>query len=602
MILLNGKNIQTEIGEIISVSGNTLTVQLSDDIKSNMPVIDGIVYRIGQIGSFVKVPLGYSNLYGIVNQIGAAAIPENYRELVGDDYSQLGNKQWLNMVLVGEQVGRKFERGVYQSPTTGDKVHLVTIKDLEVIYGGYNDHNSINIGNISVSESLIAKLNINRLVSRHCAILGSTGSGKSNAVGVVLSAIANKGFRSARILVIDPHGEYNSTLKDKSTVYKIRSRNESCEKGLYIPYWALPFDELMDIFAGNLTEQNREYVRQKIVNKKLESVCINNIPMEKELVSADSPIPFSIKQLWFELDDFERQTFKEMRKPETITDLRVSGNAEQLISNEYEPASAGGGSPYLNNRAKGILSFLDSMRLKIKDSTYNFLFEPGEYTPDKLGKVLKDLSDLLYEWLGSLNSITILDLSGIPSHIMTSISGTLLKVIYDTLFWGQELDIGGKKQPLFIVLEEAHNYLRAGEKSVSSKTVQTIAKEGRKYGVGLALVTQRPSELDETVLSQCGTIIALRMNNSKDRSYVSSAIQDELQSMMSLLPSLRTGEGIISGEAVKIPSRIQFHKLNNAPKSSDPDVSLEWMRETNATHEDYIKLLSLWRNQKTKEE
>jgi hypothetical protein len=151
------------------------------------------------------------------------------------------------------------------------------------------------------------------------------------------------------------------------------------------------------------------------------------------------------------------------------------------------------------------------------------------------------------------------------------------------------------------VLEEAHNYLKAGEKSVSSKTVQAIAKEGRKYGVGLALVTQRPSELDETVLSQCGTIIALRMNNSKDRSYVSAAIQDELQSMMSLLPSLRTGEGIISGEAVKIPSRIQFHKLSNAPKSSDPEVSTEWMKETNATLEDYKNLLSLWRNQKLKE-
>ena len=128
-------------------------------------------------------------MYGIVNQIGAAAIPDSFKELIGDDYSKLGNKQWLNMVLVGEQFGLKFERGVYQSPTTGDKVHLVTIKDLEIIYGGFNDNNSINIGNISVSESLVAKLNVNKLISRHSAILGSTGSGKSNAVGVVLNEI-----------------------------------------------------------------------------------------------------------------------------------------------------------------------------------------------------------------------------------------------------------------------------------------------------------------------------------------------------------------------------------------------------------------------------
>ncbi|MEG2810789.1 MAG: ATP-binding protein, partial [Akkermansia sp.] len=203
---------------------------------------------------------------------------------------------------------------------------------------------------------------------------------------------------------------------------------------------------------------------------------------------------------------------------------------------------------------------------------------------------------------GGVKPITILDLSGIPSEIMTSVSGTILKVIYDALFWGQNLPNGGKEQPLLIVLEEAHNYLKAGETSISSKTVQSIAKEGRKYGVGLALVTQRPSELDETVLSQCGTIIALRMNNSKDRSHIRSAIQDELQTMVDLLPSLRTGEGIISGEGVKIPSRVQFYKLSNAPKGSDPKVSEKWMLDNNSTLEDYKTLLSLWRNQKLKED
>ncbi len=205
---------QTEIGEIVSVSGNVITVQLSDTVKSNMPVIDGIVYRIGQIGSFLKVPLGYANLYGIVTQIGAAAMPEKIREIIEQDYSRFDNKQWLNMVLVGEQVGRKFDRGVSQSPTTGDTIHLVTIQDLDVIYGGYDESNSITVGNISISESLNAKIDLNKMISRHCSILGSTGSGKSNSVGVVLSAIANKGFNSSRILVIDPHGEYNSILKD----------------------------------------------------------------------------------------------------------------------------------------------------------------------------------------------------------------------------------------------------------------------------------------------------------------------------------------------------------------------------------------------------
>ncbi len=593
-------DIQTEIGEIISVSGNTITVQLSDTMKSNMSVIDGIVYRIGQIGSFLKVPLGYSNLYGIVTQIGASAIPDSIKELAKQDYSLLGNERWLNMVLVGEQVGRKFERGVSQSPTTGDKVHLVTIKDLDIIYGGYDETNSITVGNISISESLNAKIDLNKLVSRHCAILGSTGSGKSNAVGILLNAIASKNFKSSRILVIDPHGEYNGVLKEKSNVFKINADTD--DVNLFIPFWALPFNELLSIFSGTLSDQNRDYFRTKIVEAKLKSIDENGLEVEKELVTADSPIPFSLKQLWFELDDFERQTYERRADPTSITDKTVTGSEKDLISNGYRPASAGGGAPFLNNESKGILGFLDSVRIKLKDSTYNFLFEPGDYTPDLSGKVKNDLSSLLFDWLGSDKPVTILDLSGIPSEIMTSISGTLLKIIYDALFWGQNLEIGGKEQPLLIVLEEAHNYLKAGENSISSRAVQTISKEGRKYGVGLALVTQRPSELDETVLSQCGTIIALRMNNSKDRGHIRSAIQDELQTMIDLLPSLRTGEGIISGEGVKIPSRVQFYKLSNAPKSSDPVVSEKWMNDKSKINEDdYKKLLSLWRNQKLKE-
>lgn len=590
---------QTEIGEIISVSGNTITVQLFDTIKSNMPVINGIVYRIGQIGSFLKVPLGYANIYGIVTQIGASAIPERLKlDEALMDFSQIENRQFLTIALIGEQMGRKFSRGVSHSPTTGDKVHLVTIEDLNVIYGGYNELNSIDVGNISISESLSAKIDLNKLVSRHCAILGSTGSGKSNAVGVLLKSIADKGFRSSRILVIDPHGEYNSVLKNQSTVYKIRADVTKGERELYVPYWALPFNELLSIFSGNLTDQNREFFRTKLVEYKIKSAKENEIQIEEELITQDTPIPFSIKQLWFELDDFERQTFRERAKPETITEKLQEGDAEKLISNIYQPAAAGGGSPFLNNQAKGILGFLDSIRLKLKDSTYSFLFAPDKYSPNSTGKVECDLGDLLFEWLGSEKPITILDLSGIPQEVMVSISGTLLKIIYDALFWGQDLPNGGKQQPLFIILEEAHNYLKAGEHSISSKTVQSIAKEGRKYGVGLALVTQRPSELDETVLSQCGTIVALRMNNSKDRSYIRSAMQDELQTMVDLLPSLRTGEGIISGEGVKIPSRVQFYKLADAPKGADPNVSEQWSKENGSTIETYNKLLNNWRNQK----
>ncbi|MBD5491377.1 MAG: ATP-binding protein [Lachnospiraceae bacterium] len=593
---------QTLIGEIVSVNGNLISVQLLNTVKSNMLIIDGVVYRIGQIGSFLKIPLGYSNLFGIVTQTGASAIPESYREIFENDPGAIQNQQWLSMVLVGEQQGKKFSRGVSQSPTTGDSVHLVTIKDLDIIYDNYDEYSSIDVGNISISESLRAKIDLNKLITRHSRVLGSTGSGKSNAVGILLGAIEKKKFPSSRILLIDPHGEYNSVFREDSIVFKIHADNKIEQKELYIPFWALPYNELLSIFGGTLNDANREYLRNKIVEAKTSVVHKMRLDIEKEFITADSPIPFNIKQLWFELDDFERQTFRERAKPETKTNLKVVGNAEELISNEYEPASAGGGAPFLNNQAKGILGFLDNMRLKIKDSRYSFLFSPGGYTPNAEGITEKSLEELLFQWLGNPGKITILDFSDIPSEIMVSTAGTLLNIIYDALFWGQNLNIGGKNQPILVVLEEAHNYLKAGENSIASRTVQKVAKEGRKYGVGLMLVTQRPSELDETVMSQCGTIVALRMNNNKDRGHVRGAIQDELQTMIDLLPNLRTGEAIISGEAVKIPSRVQFYKLGNAPKGSDPNVTECWKSEPDIDLFSYGKLVSLWQNQKFREE
>src|SRR5690606_17254906 len=143
---------------------------------------------------------------------------------------------------------------------------------------------------------------------------------------------------------------------------------------------------------------------------------------------------------------------------------------------EYTPAGMGNSAPFLNQKAKGLLSFLDSMRNKLNDSSYSFLFSPGKLNPDKDGKTDNDLDTMFLKWLGNELPITILDLSGIPSEITSSISGTLLKIIYDGLFWGVNTKVGGKSQPLLIVLEEAHSYLKAGEHSISSGTVQTIAK------------------------------------------------------------------------------------------------------------------------------
>lgn len=592
---------QTFIGKVRSVTGSKISIQLDDKVyRSSMPIISGILYRIGQIGSFVKIPLGYAHLFGIVTQAGADAIPEGLKDIMMKNENQLnlGNR-WLTVVLVGERIGNRFERGVAQYPTADDEAHLVTIDDLQIIYGGFNKDSSITIGQISASESLPAQLDLDQLITRHCAIVGSTGSGKSNTVSIILETIANSQyFKSQRVLIIDPHGEYNEALSKQCKVFKLNANSAVGESELYIPYWALPFDEYINIFSGRLSDSQKDYLRLEIFKRKVSSSkLLGRVPTESSLTS-DSPIPFSQKQLWFDLDDFERQTFSDNGRT-VKTPLVEAGDVNEYKSNRYTPASPGGGQPFLNNRAQGVLSFLDSVRNKALDERYKFLFKCGQFEPDTTGKVTKDLNLLFGEWLGHDKPITILDLSGIPPEIMISISGALLKIIYDCLFWGQNSPIGGRDQPLLITLEEAHNYLKAGEESIASRTVQTIAKEGRKYGVGLMLVTQRPSELDETVLSQCGSIIALRMTNGKDRGHVSSAVQDDLQDLVGLLPSLRTGEGLVMGEMVKIPSRVKFEKISKAPKSADPKVSKLWQKSRPDISE-YENVISLWRSGKLK--
>lgn len=592
----------TTIGIVKSVNGSKLSVKLSDDFKSSMPIINGVVYRIGQIGSFVRIPLGYAHLYGIVTQAGADAIPD---KLAGNTVSEINyqSSRWITVVLVGERVRNKFERGVIQYPTPDDEVHLVTIDDLKIIYSEINKDSALTIGQISASESLPAHIDLNKFLSRHAAIVGSTGSGKSNTVSIILEAIAsNQRFKSSRILLIDPHGEYNETLKNYSRVFKVNADTKKEENELHIPFWALPFNELFSIFPGSLKESASDSIRSDIQERKISSATKLTKKPKEHSINADSPIPFSLNKLWHDLDDFEKQVFNKVEVSKGNFELQLmdridAGDANKLIPSKHYPPAPGGGNPNLNKGAMGILTFLNGMRNRITDDRYRFLFNPGEYLPDINGKVTKDLDILLSSWLNHDKQITILDLSGVPSEIMSSISGTIIKIIYDSLFWGQELNVGGRKQPILIALEEAHSYLKAGEDSISSRTVQTIAKEGRKYGVGLLLITQRPSELDETVLSQLGTLIALRMTNSKDRSHVGSAMPDDLNDLVSLLPSLRTGEGLIMGEAVKIPSRVKFDKIAYAPKSSDPLVSERWVLDKPDSKE-YEELLLRWRNRK----
>lgn len=596
----------TFIGQVASVTGAVVRVRLREDMPSTLKMIDGESYRVGQIGGFLRIPLGYTNLYAVCTQIGADAAPPGNIEQkfsseleVGDPLC-LSGYRWMTIVLFGEGLGGEFERGVGQYPTVGDEVHLVTNDDLKVIYGwSERKGGTISVGQIAAASGISADISVHGLVSRHTAVIGSTGSGKSNLVTVLLEAISDGSFPNARAIVIDPHGEYATALGSKAMVFRLRP-NEEGEKPLWVPFWALPFSELQQLTLGGLQPNHEAYIRDKVMDMKLKAVEKLRIPLPPEMLTADSPVPFSIKRLWYELDKFERQTFRTSsnQKAEDANAPDEEGDAAQLKPDRYPPASPYNQPPYKNQNKRNIERHLDLMRSRLKDPRFSFLFRPGDgFEPDLEGAVESDLDSLVRDWVGQDKVITIFDVSGIPSEVLPTIVGTMLRVVYDMLFWAQDLPIGGREQPLLIVIDEAHRFVPEGGSTAAHRTLTTIAKEGRKYGIGLMLVTQRPSEIDSTVLSQCGSMIALRLTNAADRAKVAAAVPDDLGGLIEQLPSLRTGEGIFLGEIMPIPSRIRVRKAERKPIGDDPKLPDVWQTNQRPDGILYSCALLNWRTQ-----
>lgn len=602
----------TYIGQVASVTGAVIRVRLREDMPSTLVMIGGESYRVGQIGGFFRVPLGYTNLYAVCTQIGADAAPPGSAErsfgaaLEDDKQLHLSGYRWMTVVLFGETLGGEFERGVGQYPTVGDEVHLVTNDDLKVIYGwAKGKKGTISVGRIAAASGISADISVAGLVSRHTAVVGSTGSGKSNLVTVLLETVSDGSLPNARAIVIDPHGEYATALGDRARVFRIRPNIAAGERPLWVPFWALPFNELQELTLGGLQPNHEATIRDEVLDMKVAAAAHLAIPPPPETLTADSPVPFSIKKLWYELDKFERVTFP-VNAPQTDANANAPeqvGNAVQLQSDRYPAASPYNQAPYKNQKKRNIERQLDLMRSRLRDARFSFMFSPGDgYEPDLNGEVQSDLNTLVRDWVGHDKPITIFDVSGLPSEVLPTIVGTMLRVVYDMLFWAQDLPIGGRQQPLLVVLDEAHRFVPEGSDTPAHRTLSMIAKEGRKYGTGLMLVTQRPSEIDSAILSQCGSMIALRLTNSADRSKVSAAVPDDLGGLVDQLPSLRTGEGVFLGEVMPIPSRVRVRKAKQKPVGDDPKLPDVWQTPNRPDGALYTQALANWRAQSTSAE
>ncbi|SHN73558.1 hypothetical protein SAMN05444170_2509 [Bradyrhizobium erythrophlei] len=610
----------TLLGTVEDVSGATIRVKLGSETVSGLSFIEGQSYRVGQVGGFVRIPLGFVNLYGVISQVGASAVPERLAEV------EIHGNRWMTIQLVGEgQPGARFDRGISQFPTVGDTAHLVTEADLQTIYGRPNDYRFVQVGQLASANSIPALVEIDKLVTRHSAVLGTTGSGKSTTVAGLLAALSDRGrYPSARILVIDIHGEYGRALQDRAAIFRISPDLGKGELPLYIPYWAMTLDELLPITLGLIENSaDRGAVIDQITALKLDGLKTNARPgVSADTLSVDTPIPFSIHKFWFDLHcemrstHFERDGQAQSRATWALeidpatTKAAQEGSPIRGIPPRFRAAKDIKGDTEKIRHSRSPLSIsrqIDALGSKIRDPRFDFLLRPGPYCPAEDGKTEQDLDTLLADWLGDRSPITILDLSNIPPSIQSEVVGAVLRICYDALYWSRSIPEGGRERPLLVVLEEAHAYLH--EKQIASAAVKKIAKEGRKYGIGMMLVSQRPAEIDQTILSQCGTLFALRLSNAEDRSHVKGAASDNLDGLFAMLPVLRTGEAVIIGEAVNLPIRALINPpgANRRPDSSDPKVVLSgseadgyegpggWNQKRDPAN--YAEAVELWRRQ-----
>ena len=610
----------SRLGTVEDVNGASISVKLSDDTPGGLLFVNGEAYRVGQVGGFVRIPAGYVDLYGVISQVGAGAAPGP-----PEFAPQFGNR-WLRVELVGQgRRGTKFERGISQYPSIGDSVHVVTESDLKTVYSPEGEEGYVAVGRVASAESIRAYLDLNRLVSRHSAVVGSTGSGKSNAVANILGAVSDpERFQSARVVLFDLHGEYVKAFGQLARVFRVGADAAAGEKELHVPFWALTADEFISIAVGPVSGTPLTLLQDSLLSAKRASKPAGAPHGISDLaVTIDTPLPFSVYQLWHDLFSLQCSTHtvsaNQNQTDATRAYIEVGvppaksiGDADKLARPSFRPVKNEGGDPdkvYVGLHGSLPRTHLDALESKLRDPRMQFLFRPGDWSVSKDGTTVADLDALLAAWIGADTPISVFDLSGIPTSVVDDLVGAVLRILYDAVFWGRLKQEGGRQRPLLVVMEEAHLYLGAQSKSRAATAARRIAKEGRKYGVGLMLVSQRPSELDTTILSQCGTVVALRLTNDSDRSQVTSCASDNLKGLFSMLPILRTGEALIVGEAVNMPIRTVFDRPpeGRRPDSEDPMVVVPkgadgkqirsggWTDPVAA--ENYKPLVDAWRKQ-----
>jgi DNA helicase HerA-like ATPase len=493
------------IGRVTGVTGAQATVELNPRAGAN---------EVATVGKFMGLTSPKAMIIGMITEVGEQALAASE----GAGFRKLARIDLIGELRSDDKGGARFQRGINEYPNIGDGAQLMTEDDLRTVYG-LADADRAHVGDLQQNPNIPVHVDIDNLVSRHFAILGATGVGKSSGVAIILQKILDT-RPNLRIFLVDPHNEYGHCFGDKAQVLNPRN--------LRLPFWLFNFEEIVDVFFGGRPGVDEEIEILSEVIPVAKSAYLQyksgpQSPLSKRRdprdagFTADTPVPYRIEDLINVLD--ERMGKLENRNSRMIYH-RLIGRVQ---------------------------TFRNHPR-------YAFMFENANIGGDTMAETISHLFRLPPEGV----PMTILQLAGFPAEVVDSVVSVLCRMAFDFGLWSEGA------APLLFVCEEAHRYAPADKKigfGPTKRALSRIAKEGRKYGVFLGLVTQRPAEIDPTIISQCSTLFVMRLASERDQQLIRSAVSDAAANLLSFIPSLGTREVFTFGSGVALPTRMRFKEL-----------------------------------------
>jgi len=500
------QNPSTEFGEVISVRGSQTRIGIRRTLQMSQHELRATV------GRFLSISSGQSSIIAMITEVSSEGLPQNE---VGHYYA-IASADLLGEINSATGAPR-FQRGVTVYPAIGDAASPVGNQELRTVYARA-EKDVIHVGALQQDPSVKAYIDVDEMLSKHFAVLGSTGVGKSSGVSLLLNEIL-LARPNLRIFLLDVHNEYGRCFGDRALVLNPRN--------IKLPFWLFNFEEIIDVFFGGRT----------------------GVAEELEILAEVIPIA---KAIYTQYQTTDRVGLKKVdpRLSGFTVDTPVPYRLLDVISQIDERMGK------LENRSSHLtyhklLQRIDAVR---NDPRYAFMFENANVGGDTMAEVISHL----FRMPANGKPMTIMQLAGFPAEVVDSVVSVLCRMAFDLGLWSD-----GASQLLF-VCEEAHRYASADRSTgfgPTRKAVSRIAKEGRKYGVFLGLVTQRPAELDPTIISQCSTLFAMRLANDRDQALLRSAVSDAAANLLSFVPSLGTREVLAFGEGVALPTRLRFKEL-----------------------------------------